>query len=137
NDLYRLTLFPYRNADIMKALEEPSEGSELVQLEKRRLIENFLDEMMIYPREDILRVSIVTDQIYSSARLPTKLVPNENMETYDWYKRALSSQEYVFVPASSNEFSRNSGNVQMFSVVKQLRSISNTQNVLGIIKADA
>lgn len=137
DDLYRLTLFPYRNTGIMKALEEPAGETELAQLEKRRLIENFLDEMMIFPREDILRVSIVTDQLYSSARLPTKLIPNENMEAYDWYKQALASQEYIFVPARSNEFSLNNGKVQVFSVVKQFRSISNTQKVLGVIKADA
>lgn len=137
DDLYRLTLFPYRNAGIMQALEEPPAKTELAQLEKRRLIENFLDEMMIYPREDILRVSIVTDAIYSSARLPTKLVPDENMEAYDWYKQALASQEYIFVSARDNEFSRSSGNVQVFSVVKQLRSISNSQHILGVIKADA
>lgn len=137
NDLYRLTLFPYRNGEIMKALEEPPAPSELAQLEKRRLIENYLEEILIYPREDILRVSIVTDQIYSSARLPTRLVPDEKLEAYDWYSEALASQEYIFVPARDNEFLRSSGKVEVFSVVKQLRSISNTQNILGIIKADA
>lgn len=137
NDLYRLTLFPYRNAVIMNALEEPPARSELAQLEKRRLIENYLEEILIYPREDILRVSIVTDRIYSSARLPTRLVPDEKMEAYDWYKKALASQEYIFVPARDNEFLRSSGKVEVFSVVKQLRSISNTQTILGIIKADA
>ncbi|WP_168120096.1 sensor histidine kinase [Paenibacillus sp. HB172176] len=142
DDLYRLTLSPYRNSGIMTALEEPSGGTELQQLEKRRLVENFLDEMMIYPRKDILRVSIVTDQIYSSARLPTRLVPDENLAEYDWYKQALASQEYIFVPSRNNEFNNDngnsvSGNVQVFSVVKQLRSISNTQHILGVIKADA
>ncbi|GGF90956.1 cache domain-containing sensor histidine kinase [Paenibacillus abyssi] len=137
DDLYRLTLSPYRNAGIMKALEEPPGETELEQLEKRRLIENYLDEIMIYPREDILRVSIVTDHIYSSARLPTNLVPDESLEAYDWYKQALASQEYIFVPARNNEFVRSKGSVEVFSVIKQLRSISNTQNILGVIKADA
>ncbi|MBH5320405.1 sensor histidine kinase [Paenibacillus sp. GSMTC-2017] len=136
DDLYRLTLFPYRNAHIMHALEEQTADTELAQLEKRRLMETFLDEMMIFPREDILRVSIVTDAIYSSARLPTKLIPNEEMEDYDWYKKALTSQDYILVPASENEFTT-SGNIQIFSVVKQLRSITNTGRILGVIKADA
>lgn len=137
DDLYRLTLSPYRNTPLMQALEEPPGETELAQLEKRRLVENFLDEIMIYPREDILRVSIVTDQIYSSARLPASLVPDEHMEAYDWYKQALASQEYIFVPARNNEFQRSRGDVEVFSVVKQLRSIRNTQNILGVIKADA
>ncbi|HZG56363.1 cache domain-containing sensor histidine kinase [Paenibacillus sp.] len=137
DDLYRLTISPYRNAGIMTALEEPPPRTELGQLEKRRLIENYLDEMMIYPREDILRVSIVTDRIYSSARLPTKLVPDERLEDYDWYKQALASQEYIFVSARENEFRLGGGNVEVFSVVKQLRSIRNTQTILGVIKADA
>jgi len=136
DDLYRLTLYPYRNARIMQALEEPPPGTELAQLEKRRLVESFLDEIMIYPREDILRVSIVTDEIYSSARMPTKVIPDEHMESYDWYKKALSTQEYIFVPDSGIE-AGTIGNVRTFSVVKQLRSISNTQIVLGVIKADA
>ncbi|WP_372661734.1 sensor histidine kinase [Cohnella sp.] len=135
DDLYRLTLFPYRNVAVMSALEEPVPETELAQLEKRRLIENFLDEIMIYPRQDILRVSIMTDQIYSSARLPTSLVPDEDVETYDWYKQALSTQEYIFVPTRLQ--SSDKGNVPVFSIVKQLRSISNTQNILGVIKADA
>ncbi len=135
DDLYRLTLFPYRNSAIMSALEEPAGDSELAQLEKRRLIENYLEEIMIYPRQDILRVSIMTDQIYSSARLPASLVPDENFDSYDWYKRALSSQDYIFVP--SHMQSSSNGNVKVFSIVKQLRSISNTQITLGVIKADA
>ncbi|MFD0674747.1 sensor histidine kinase [Cohnella sp. GCM10027633] len=135
DDLYRLTLFPYRNAAIMKALEEEGDRSELGQLEKRRLIEGFLDESLIYPRKDILRVSIMTDRIYSSARLPTSLVPDEDVESYDWYKKALSSQEYIFVPSSAQPSGE--GNVPVFSIVKQLRSISNTQTIIGVIKADA
>lgn len=135
DDLYRLTLFPYRNAAIMKALEEEGDRSELGQLEKRRLIEGFLDEALIYPRKDILRVSIMTDSIYSSARLPSSLVPNEDVESYDWYKRALSSQEYIFVPASAQPAGE--GNVPVFSIVKQLRSITDTQTIIGVIKADA
>lgn len=137
DDLYRLTLSPYRNARVMAALEEPPPATELEQLEKRRLIENYLDEMLIYPREDILRVSILTDQIYSSARLPTRLVPAERMEEYDWYKQALVTQEYIFVPARNNELALRSGSIEVFSVVKQLRSISNTQRIIGMIKADA
>ncbi|WP_256761991.1 sensor histidine kinase [Cohnella sp. WQ 127256] len=135
DDLYRLTLFPYRNDAVMSALEEPAPATELAQLERRRLIENFLDEIMIYPRQDILRVSIMTDQIYSSARLPTSLVPDDNVESYDWYKQALSTQEYIFVPTHLQP--SNKGNVPVFSIVKQFRSISNTQNILGVIKADA
>ncbi|OUS77949.1 hypothetical protein B1748_04040 [Paenibacillus sp. MY03] len=137
DDLYRLTLYPYRNEGIMEALEAPPGGTELEQLEKRRLIENYLDEIMIFPRGDIVRVSIVTDEIYSSARLPTKLVPDEKMKEYDWYKQALSSREYIFVPDSGSAAGESGGKVRTFSVVKQLRSISNTQVILGVIKADA
>lgn len=137
DDLYRLTLYPYRNERIMQALEEPPGGTELEQLEKRRLIESFLEEIMIYPRGDIVRVSVVTDEIYSSSRLPTKLVPDEKLEEYDWYKQALATQEYIFVPDSGSAAGGRAGSVRTFSVVKQLRSISNTQITLGVIKADA
>ncbi|MFC5468961.1 sensor histidine kinase [Cohnella suwonensis] len=135
DELYRLTLFPYRNSTIMASLEEGSPDTELGQLEKRRLIESFLDDMMIYPRKDILRVSIMTDQIYSSARLPTKIVPDDNPETYDWYKRALKTQEYIFVPNDMQP--KTNDKVSVFSIVKQLRSIRNTQQIIGVIKADA
>lgn len=135
DDLYRLTLFPYRNAAVMASLEDAPPATELGQLEKRRLIEGFLDDMMIYPRKDILRISIMTDQIYSSARLPTKIVPDDKPETYTWYKRALKTQEYIFVP---NYMQPNANEkVSVFSIVKQLRSISNTQKIIGVIKADA
>ncbi|MEK3883351.1 sensor histidine kinase [Paenibacillus sp. PL2-23] len=137
DDLYRLTLYPYRNERIMQALEEPPGGTELEQLEKRRLIESFLEEIMIYPRGDIARVSVVTDEIYSSSRLPTKLVPDERLEEYDWYRQALATQEYIFVPDSGSVSGGRVGSVRTFSVVKQLRSISNSQIILGVIKADA
>jgi len=135
DDLYRLTLFPYRNTSIMNALAEPTPSTELEQLEKQRLIENYLDEIMIYPRQDILRVSIFTDRIYSSARVPSSVIPHEKVQAYDWYKQALSTQEYIFVPSTSQ--SNANSDVPVFSIVKQLRSISNTQIVLGVIKADA
>jgi two-component system sensor histidine kinase YesM len=136
DDLFRLTLSPYRNEAIMSTLEEGTPGTELQQLDRRRLVENFLDEMMIYPRKDILRVSIVTDQIYSSVRIPSNVLPAETSQQIAMYKKALLTEDYLFVPAHMQPSATN-GNMNVFSIVKPLRSTLDSQQVLGFIKVDA
>jgi len=63
NDLSRLCMSPYYSERIMSLLaSSPTEASD--KLEKRRSIENYLREVMTIPRKDILRVYILTDEIF-------------------------------------------------------------------------
>jgi two-component system, sensor histidine kinase YesM len=136
DDLFRLALSPYRNETVMDALDTNVSGSQMKQLDKRRLIEDYLDEIMIYPRSDILRVFILADEVYFSGRFPLTLNTEEDFTQYDWYKEAMSTQEAIFVPAHRQQIVKYD-QTEVFSVVKRLRSIRKTDRVLGLIKVDA
>lgn len=136
DDLYRLSLAPYRNEAVMRALEEPHDGTSLAKLEKRRVIEDYLDEVMIYPRKDINRVFVITDGIYSSGRTQMSVSDTNLYKHYEWYKQAMSSKDTIFVPVHMQQFVNDRG-PQVFSIVKQLRSIRNSEELMGVIKVDA
>ena len=137
DDLFRLTLALYHNDAIMRALEEDVRDSELAQLEKRRLVEGYLDGIMIYPRKDILRVIVYTDDLYVSQRLPLATDAPEDIIGQDWYALALASQDPVFIPAYTQRQLNGQGELQLFSVARQIRSTSDIRHILGIIKVDA
>lgn len=136
DDLFRLAVSPYYDAKVIEALSSDAAVSEMEQLNKTRTIENFLNQMMIIPRKDILRVYILTDRIYSSRYLLQSINSDIDFKQFEWYKKALETREPVFVPAHK-EVIVNSPKHVVFSVVKQLRSIKDTTKVIGVIKVDA
>lgn len=136
DDLFRLSVSPYFNNTVMAALEDNINGSEMEQLNKSRLIEGFLDEMMIIPRKDIIRVFILTDNIYSGSRIQTSIDDKFDFHNFDWYREALKTREPVFVPAHLEQIVKNP-KFKVFSVVEQIRSARNTDKILGVIKVDA
>ncbi|AJY75432.1 cache domain-containing sensor histidine kinase [Paenibacillus beijingensis] len=136
DDLNRLSLALYMNDFVMEALEDEDGGSALSRLQKRRLIEEFLDQMMIYPRGDINRVFIITNTIYSSGRIQVDIDDSGLFKQFGWYKQALVSPEPIFVPAHMQQMVNNRG-PKVFSIVRQLRSTRNSDKVLGVIKVDA
>lgn len=138
DDLFRLSLYPYRNDQLMNALDEDDHQiSDLRKLQKTWMIEDFLDEIMIFPRQDILRVFVITDQsIYTSARVQTTIDSSVPLKQFDWYSQALSTQDSIFVPAHLEQLVKKP-KYTVFSIVKQLRSIKDTNKILGVIKVDA
>lgn len=136
DDLFRLSASPYYYDNVIESLEQDVRDSDIMQLDKTRFIEGFLDQMMIIPRNDILRVMIMTDDIYMSARIRTGLDKTTDFHDFDWYKSALESREPVFVPAHLEDLVKNPRNI-VFSVVNQLRSTRDTEKILGVIKVDA
>ncbi|AIQ12596.1 sensor histidine kinase [Paenibacillus durus] len=136
DDLFRLTLSPYMNDGVMQTLEEDVHDSQLAQLKKRRFIDNYLEEMMIYPRKDINRVFILTDEIYTVGRMPISVDYDSRFHEFDWYRLAMSTQDSIFVPTHTQQMVKNGG-PKVFSIVKQLRSTRDTEKILGAIKVDA
>ncbi|NGM83403.1 sensor histidine kinase [Paenibacillus sp. 7124] len=136
DDLFRLTLSPYMNDGVMQTLEEDVQDSQLAQLKKRRFIDNYLEEMMIYPRKDINRVFILTDEIYTVGRMPISVDYDSRFQEFDWYKQAMNTQDSIFVPTHTQQMVKNGG-PKVFSIVKQLRSTRDTEKILGAIKVDA
>ena len=136
DDLFRLSLSPYRNDAVMKALDRSERDSEIRQLEKRWMIEQFLDDMMIIPRKDIWGVMLLTDDIYYSGRINPGSFGIEDYRQFDWFQAALKTQDPIYVP-TDNQLDSGLRDVQLFSIVKQIRSTQNTQTILGVIKVDA
>lgn len=134
NELFRLTLAPYYNDEVMSALE-PSKQSDL--LSKKRNIEGFLSSAMILPRDEILRVYILTDSnIYSYTRTPYEMSDYDTYKEAAWYQEALLTTKPVFIPVYSEKV-YGSKKTQIFSVARQIRSKENNDLTLGVIKVDS
>ena len=136
DDLFRLAASPYYDGNVIEAISSDAAVSDMEQLSRTRTIEDFLNQMMIIPRKDILRVYILTDRIYSSRYLLQSINSNMDFTQFEWYKKALETREPVFVPAHK-EVIVNSPKHIVFSIVKQLRSIKDTSKIIGVIKVDA
>lgn len=136
DDLFRLSVSPYYNGTVMAALEDDVSGSEMEQLDKSRLIENFLDEMMIIPRKDILRVFALTTNVYAGSRIRTNIDSDIDFHKFPWYNEALKKHDPIFVPVHLEQIVKNP-KYMVFSVVCQIRSTRNPDKVLGVVKVDA
>jgi len=136
DDLFRLSLSPYNNLQVLQLLDSPEPDTAFGQLKRERQIEDFLNQMIVTPRLDILQVYIITSgQVYMNGRaaLVQSLAPDFRNEA--WYKQALATQQPIFLPGRKT-IPSNPG-VQVFSVVKQLRSLKDTTRPLAVIKVDA
>lgn len=136
DDLFRLSLSPYYNNDVLDALDKRLEDSDLKTLNRTRTIEGFLDQMMIMPRKDILRVYILSEDIYKSERVNTALNTSIKYQEFQWYKDAIATEQPVFVPAHLEQMIKKPKNI-VFSVANVVKSTRNTNRILGVIKVDA
>jgi len=136
DELFRLSVSPYYNSEIMAALETDAQ-TDLEKLTKRRMIENFLGGVMTLPRNDILRVYIVTeDGAYSSNRTTYDIDSAVDNTGSDWYLRAVETSDPIFLPVHTESGFRED-NIQIFSIVLRLRSTRDNSKILGVIKVDA
>lgn len=133
DELFRLCLSPYYNKRVMEQLEStPATAAE--RLNKQRIIEDYLTEVMTLPRSDILRAYIFSNGVYSSSktRVGSAL---DGYSKEEWYQQALNSHTAVFLPAHHEGAGR--GALEVFSVVQRINSMSNSSNPVGVIRVDA
>jgi two-component system, sensor histidine kinase YesM len=135
DDLFRLSLSPYNNLQVLKILSQPESNSEYDRLQRDRQIEDFLNQMIISPRLDILQAYIISDRIYTSGRATTIEALDADYKNQSWYKSALTTEKPIFLPAKKTIASN--PNVKVFSIVNRLRSPDNIQKTLGVLKVDA
>lgn len=134
DEIYRLTLTPYYDNDIMELLEEdtPKELSE--RLVKKRKVSAYLESMMVLPRRDIGRVLVVTDDSYVVARYPFRgSTIYEQVIQNSWYQKALETKgTFMIFPSkdSSDKF-------DAFSVVNVINSLKEKDKIIGVIRVDA
>ena len=86
------------------------------------------------PREDILRVYIFSDSIYSSSKSSHSGL-NADYKAEEWYQTAQSTDDYIFLPAHFEE-AGSSVNL-VISIAKRLCSLQNNQKTVGVIRVDA
>ena len=134
DELSRLSLAPYYNSNVMELLDDTPE-SDIEKLNKKREIEGFLREVMTIPRKEIIRVYIFSDDIYYSIRTPHSLFLPINYQQSEWYQNAMQSSQMQFLPAHTE--SENGYTLSIFSLVRQIRSLSADNHNLGIIRVDA
>lgn len=133
DELVRLCLSPYYSSSVMDQLESKAvTGQEL--LDKRRDIENYLRQVMITPRKDVLRVYIFSDAVYSCARTGHSSVSETYMQE-PWYLDAMATDEYVYLPADTEN--QGSSAYMVFSVAKRLCSLKDNKETVGVIRVDA
>jgi len=134
DELFRLCLSPYYNKRVMEQLEL-TPLSAAAKLQKRRIIEDYLSEMMTLPRGDILRAHILSDEIYSSSKTRYSADIPDDYRRESWYESAMNSSEAVFVPAHTE--TQGKAVLSVFSVVQRLNSTRDSTNTLGMIRVDA
>lgn len=133
DELYRLCRSPYYDRQVMQQLAlVPADPQEA--LNKRRIVENYLNEMLTMPREDILRAHILTDDVYSTGKTRYPAGIPKNFAQEPWYLAALETPNPVFLPVTLEVHGRS--NLYVFSIVQQLRSLADNE-ILGVIRVDA
>jgi len=133
NEIGQLCLSPYYNSDIMRWLESDAVSAQNA-LEKRREIERYLQQSLITPRKDVMRVYILADSVYSSAKTGRSGI-TVNYKEESWYYNTLSTDDCVFRPVVFEETSPSSRVV--FSVARQIYSLKDSSRTLGVILIDA
>ena len=134
DELFRLCLSPYYSKQVMEQLElSPVTASE--RLQKQRIIEAYLSEMMTLPRKDILRAHILSGGVYSSSKTKYKADIPADYQQESWYQEAMASMEAVFIPAYTQIQGKTS--LSVFSVAQRINSTRNNQKALGVIRVDA
>lgn len=134
-ELYRVAEMPYYSDSVMNALAKPPK-TDLEKLEKRRVIETYLDEIMITPRKDIISVYIIADEIYHGGKFSVPISYEPDPTSYGWYIQAIDSNKPVFLPAH-NEVLTTQPRFEVFGVAMRINKISNPSVSLGVIKVDA
>lgn len=99
DEVYRLTLIPYYNRSVMELLVHGKPENLREKLEKRNVIQDFLDTAIIYRRKDIQRVLIVADDRYFTYREYGYFPSYEELIESGWYKDSMNSHtERVYLP---------------------------------------
>lgn len=134
DELFRLCLSPYYSKHVMEQLENVPVTA-AGKLEKRRTIENYLTEVMMLPRSDILRAHILSGEIYSSSKTRYSADIPRDYQAERWYMDALGNAEVTFIPAHLETQGRTI--LSVFGVAKRINSIRDNSKLLGVIRVDA
>ncbi|MCR4782745.1 MAG: sensor histidine kinase [Lachnospiraceae bacterium] len=135
DELYRLTLTPYYNDEVMNDLKDANIST--LNFTERQEIEQFLSSAMVLPRDEILRDYIFTDHTYFSfTRTPHDMAGLKNYLSSDWYQKAKRSSHPILLQVHS-EKAYWKKETQIISVMRSLHDKNNPEDVVGVIRVDA
>lgn len=134
DELFRLCLSPYYDRLVMEQLEI-APATAAGRLEKQRIIEDYLAEVMTLPRSDILRAYILSDQVYSSSKTRYGADIPSDFSQEPWYLEAMASSKAVFMPVRLER--QGTTELSVFSFAQRINSMSDSQTVVGVIRIDA
>lgn len=136
-ELDRLTLMPYQYEEIIRFLESNRTGDRPLDLEEIKALNNFVTQVFLNGRVDIMGVSLFGEHGASYVVLPeSQYVTSYSLdENAEWLKRQQGgSGQSVFV--ATHEISSTSGtSYQAFSIARELRSFDSGKK-LGYIVID-
>jgi two-component system sensor histidine kinase YesM len=146
DDLNRLTITPYLNDDIMRALKLKgskgySQADSYTQLMADRALRTTLPLFLQNSRQDILATVLVfpdgSSFIASVGNEISQPVADFPYTSQAWYRKAMDANGGVaFISSHPQDYLSNSGNQQVFSVARLIRD-PDTRQPLGVIMADA
>ncbi len=144
DDLERMTITPYLNDDVMRALKSKSTyGWQLMtpyeQYEAGQTLSTTLPKSLKNTRKEILGTILLPmdGSVYvSSQNASTDAVKHFPFEIQDWYIQALKADGRVaFISIHDQDYLDNA-RAQVFSVARLIKD-PDTQRPLGVIMADA
>lgn len=146
DDLNRLTITPYLNEEVMRALKlkaspNYAEASAYARLVADRALETTLPLFMQNSRQDILTTILVSAEgkafIASFGRVVAQPVPDYSFTRQDWYRRAVGADgNVVFISSHPQDYLNASTKQDVFSVARLIKD-PDTRRPLGVIMADA
>lgn len=145
DDLERMTITPYLNEDIMKALKSKSTPqwnllTPYKQFEASELLNKTLPKYFTNMRKDILGTILLpmdgSVYITSPNNFSDRLVKDYPFSEQDWYNKAIKADGRVaFISVHVQNYLEATG-ATVFSVARLLKDID-SQRPLGVIMADA
>lgn len=103
DELYRLTLTPYYNDEVLSQLEySPTNSRD--KLNSKRIVEGFLSSVMTLPRSEILRVYIANDDsLYSYTRTPNDMPDLATYAESSWYNESKKNHNLCLLSRTWKE----------------------------------
>lgn len=124
DEINRLAFIPYYSQEFLDQLkEEPQNLKEI--LNKQRNVESYIKAAMIYPREDISSVIMVSGELYVYGSYTETTNIEDTVQT-DWYQKAVATKEPVILLKKNT-----------FSVANAIWELNSQDSLVGVVRADA
>lgn len=138
DDLLRFSLVPAYNKILINMLEQETKVEAVYRLEKQRIIEDFLDTMMVYPREDIQNVLLIADQVYYGSRYRLGFKVSFSISDMDEsLLKQLSREGSAFFLGPYESDLSSGASIEIVSLYNVVYSAINPRKMLAIIRVDA